>query len=359
MKYKIFGKNILINVEDTEIKTILKKELSIYPAIESEQPDVVITFTENISTENNFSSNPSIHQSYPDGFLAIFWGGEILYKKNETFISLNKKKNFLKKFLNTGFRSSIENAGQILHELILVPLIFFDNNKALVHASSMKNIKNNKTILFGGTGGVGKTSLELMLCRDLNYSFISDDIAVVSDDSYVYPNLSYPKIYSYNVVGNMDMRKKLFKNSTLIDKFQWEFLRKLLGPGKVRRAIAPDEIFNSVEKTRNRIDEYYILFKTNTIDKITFESIDYEDAGILTLDIIKNEYHPLFQHVIWHEYNARIMGFEPILRTEDIFSNWLRIYQDIFKNIQPKIIKIPVNIDHKSFLSQMREKFDV
>ncbi len=359
MKYRIFNTNILINVDDIEIKAVLEKELSLYPTAEFKHPDFAITFTDNFEINNTFSTSPSIHKSFPDGFLTIFWGGEILYKKNEIFISLSKKKNFLKKFLNIGFRNSIENAGQILHELILVPLIFFNNSKALVHASSVKNIKNNKTILFGGTGGVGKTSLELMLCRELNFSFISDDIAVVSDDNYVYPNLSYPKIYSYNVVGNIDIKKILFKNRTVMDKLQWEFLRFALGPSKVRRAIAPNEIFNSIENKKNKIDEYYILIKTSSVDKITFEEIDDYEAGKLTLDIIRNEYHPVFQHIIWHEYNARIMGFDPIIRIDELFSTWLNTYQHIFKSVQSKIIKIPVNIDHVSFLDQMRKKFDL
>ncbi len=359
MTYRIFGKKIKINIECLEIKHILEKELSIYPKSDENTSDVDIYFIEKLLLDEIYSNSPAIHKTFKNGFLANFGSNKILFKKEEKlkiYIQINKTKKFLGKFRSIGYRHNIENVGQILHELILVPINFFYSDRALIHASSMKNLNTNKTLMFGGTGGVGKTSLELLLCKELDYSFISDDIAIVVDKK-VFPNLSYPKIYAYNVEENKNFENLLFKGRNLIDKIQWNFLKKLKGLNRVRRAISPDEIFSSIEIESNNIDEYYLLFRTNNVNSIEFEEINYNQASQLTLDIIKNEYHSILQHIIWHEYNANLMNFQSILNTEQIYANWLNIYMNIFKNIKCIIVKIPIDIQHDEFLSQMKDKF--
>jgi serine kinase of HPr protein (carbohydrate metabolism regulator) len=153
-----------------------------------------------------------------------------------------------------GYKSNIENITAILYELVLVPLNYFFSDKALVHASSMKNSTNGKTVMFGGTGGVGKTSLELLLCRELGYSFISDDIAVIDKKGFVYSNLAYPKIYAYNAEGNQEIENLLFNKRSSIDKLQWKLSKNIRGLNKARRTISPDEIYKSVEKDKNIIN---------------------------------------------------------------------------------------------------------
>ena len=359
MIYCIFGKKIKINIECLETKYILNKELSIYPQSDSNSSDIDIYFVETLLLDEIYSNSPTIHKTFKNGFFSNFGLNKILFKqekKLKVYVQIDKRKRVRGKFLDIGYRYNIENIGQILHELILVPINFFYSNRALIHASSMKNLNTNKTLMFGGTGGVGKTSLELLLCRELNYSFISDDIAIVENEK-VFPNLSYPKIYAYNVEQNRDLEKLLFKERNIMDKFQWIFLKKLKGLNRVRRTISPSEIYTSIEIESNNIDEYYILFRTNTVDNIVFEEINYHQASQLTLDIIKNEYCAVMQHVIWHEYNANLMGFESILKTEQIYSNWSNTYMNIFKNIKCFIVKIPIDIKHNEFLIQMKNKF--
>lgn len=359
MTYLIFDKKIKINTECLEIKYIVEKELSIYPQSDKNTSDIDIYFVEKLLLDEIYSNSPVIHKTFKNGFLANFGSNKILFKQEEKlkiYIQIDKTKKFRGKFLSMGYRYNIENIGQILHELVLVPINFFYSDRALIHASSMKNLNTNKTLMFGGTGGVGKTSLELLLCKELNYSFISDDIAIVASNK-VFPNLSYPKIYAYNVEKNKDFENLLFRERDLIDKFQWNFLKKLKGPNRVRRAISPAKIYSSIEMESNNIDEYYLLFRTNGVENIEFEEISYNQASQLTLDIIKNEYHSVLQHIIWHEYNANLMGFESILNIEQIYSNWFNSYMNMFKNIKCTIVKIPIDIQHDTFLGQMKDKF--
>lgn len=363
MLYKIFGTTVSITSENKDLGLLIRKEMECYPLSE-EAIEVEVNFVNKITLTDVYSNSPSIHSSFREGFLASYGKNRIIYSKKDILkidVEISKRTNTFKdklvKFINIGFKNNIEEVGAILHELVFVVMNYFFINKALIHASSMKNRKTEKVILFGGTGGVGKTSLELLLCRKLGYSFISDDIAVIDKDCNIYPNLAHPKIYAYNVEGNADLENLLFSDKNYYDKFQWKVLKKLRGLNKVRRSISPSKIYQSVEKDRNMMDEYYILSRNNLSTNIEIEEISANEASIMTLKIIQNEYHAFTQHIVWHEYNAMLLKNNPILVLEDIHKNWLDIYQEVFKNIKCFNIKIPINFDQKEFLRIFQERF--
>lgn len=359
MKYKIMGNIINITVNDKEIREVVIDEFQIYHETE-EQADVNVYIVNTIDLDCTYSNTPSIHKTFKNGFLADFGGNKVLYKKEdvlEIYIEVNKRKSFFRKFLSMGYKYNLENIGQILHELVFVPLNFFIENKTIIHSASMKNTRTGKSVMIGGTGGVGKTSLELLLCGELGYSFISDDIAVVDDTCSIYPNLAFPKIYAYNVVENESLKNLIFKNRSFLDRFQWEFIKKFRGGNKVRRAVSPQFLYKNYQSDKSKIDAYFILYKSNDVKEITITELNPKDASKLTLDVIRNEYHAIFQHITWHEYNCKLMNYESIIKLDDMLEKWLRMYNKIFKNINCYSVKIPVSIKHDEFLLEMKKKF--
>jgi len=359
MKYKIMGNIVDVKVNDREVRNVLIDELSIYDKAQ-EQADVNLYIVDDVNLECVYSNTPSIHKTVENGFLADFSGNKVLYKKEgvlEIYVELNKRKNFLRKFISMEYKNNIENIGQLLHELVFIPINFFIGNKTIIHSSSMKNTITGKSVMIGGTGGVGKTSLELMLCRDLNYSFISDDIAVVDDECNIYPNLASPKIYAYNLAGNDSLKSLIFKKRNFMDKLQWWFIKNIRGNNNVRRAVSPQLLYKNYETCKNRLGDYFVLYKSNDVNEITVTELDAKEASSLTLDIMKNEYHSVFQHITWHEYNCRLMNFKPIVVLDSILAKWLGTYNEIFKSIKCYSVKIPVDISHEQFLSEMKKKF--
>jgi len=357
---KMFNKNIIFNIEDIEIAEILKERLNVYPIADGDY-DIEINFVKKINISSNYFNNPSTHFTFKNGFVIDFGTIKVRYTKEELLLKIdvevNKRDSFISKFRSINYESTIDSIGELLHELVLIPMNFFDQDCALIHASSMKNTNTQKVIMIGGTGGVGKTSLELALCRELGYSFISDDIAVVSSDLAIYPNLSYPKIYAYNISNNIDLYKSIFTNRSFVDKFQWSLLKKIRGSNKVRRSISPSSLFNSYEKYANKIDSYYILSRTDKVDNIEIKELKSEDAAEMTLKIIKNEYTSVLQHIIWHEYNALLYGSYPIIKELNLYKKWFEIYKKIFSNIDCFVIYVPVNISHNDFLKTMKSNF--
>jgi len=361
MDIKIFGKLVKLNIQQKVLYEILETELDGYRVKKnSSKIDIEINFVTKMDLPEEYSHTPSTHFTFLDGFLTNYGNVKIKFTKKEILyidIEYPLKNSVINQFRAIDFRSKVDNIGLVLHELVFVPMMFFYDKNALIHASSMKS-KDGSVLMFGGTGGVGKTSLELLLCRELDYSFISDDIAIIDNKSYIYPNLSYPKIYAYNIVGNKIFENTLFENRSFMDKFQWRLFRKIKGDSRVRRSISPFKIFGSVERDSCGIDVYYILSKTNRVDKIEFEEIDYKVASQMTLNIIKNEYSSVLQHIVWHEYNAKLLSIEPIITIEKIYKNWFSCYEEVLKEKKSIVVKIPDNIQHYDFLNQMRKKIE-
>lgn len=361
MDISIFGKSVKLNVEQEVLSKVLEIELDGYRVKEENfTSDIEINFVPKIELPKEYSHTPSTHFTFIDGFLIDYGNVKIKFTQRDILyidIEYALKNSMINQFRAIDFRSKVDNIGLVLHELVFVPMMFFYDENALIHASSMKS-RDGFVLMFGGTGGVGKTSLELLLCRELDYSFISDDIAIIDKKSYIYPNLSYPKIYAYNIVGNRTFENTLFENRSFMDKFQWRLFRKIKGDSRVRRSISPFKIFGSVETKSNGIDIYYILSKTDSVDEIEFEEIDYKMASQMTLDIMKNEYSSVLQHIVWHEYNAKLISIEPIITTEEIYKNWLSCYENVLREKKSIVVKIPDNIEHHDFLNQMKKKLE-
>ncbi len=358
MKYNIFGKIYQIEYEDAEIQEILEKELSLYPSEASVDADVHINFINSPILEKVVSVNPRTHKTFVDGFWADLGYYNIAYQSNHQVvinINIQKRNKFISRLRSIEYQSSQENAGQILHEMALIPSLYFFNDRAILHASSFKNSETGEGVLIGGTGGVGKTSLELYYCRDKKYSFISDDIAVIDGEQNLYPNLAYPKIYAYNVEAYADLEKSLFGDSSWLDKIQWQYRKFTKGPTKARRKISPSKLYSKYENMGQKADKYYLLFKGTNLDKIEIENIDPHLAAILSLRIVQNEYQVYNQHLIWHEYNSILMDQDPIIRMEDVHSHWLTLYKKAFTNMKCFQVKIPMNMKHHEFLQQVKD----
>ena len=236
---------------------------------------------------------------------------------------------------------------------MLVPSIHFYDDLAIIHASCVYDQKTKKAILFGGTGGVGKTSIEMQCCKNNDYDFVSDDITVVDKEGYIHPNLAFPKIYAYNIDGSSIKYKDLFNEKpTLLNKAHWNFTKQLRGKAKVRRRVSPAHFYKGIINHKIKNADYKILSRFSG-DISSFKNIPLEkDIAIeATLKIILNEYSSFYQHVRWHEYNSSIGGYAPILKMNTIESNFRSIYGSFFENNNIELLSYPSSIKHSDFLA--------
>lgn len=362
--YRFFGIETLVELKDSLYKDQLIKDFKIYKVDEIVSKKEVLKLTDNWSEfEQTFlSRNPSIHYYNQNVFFIDEKLIKIAFVFNEEkklksiFFELKYAKNSfrrgLRKWLNMQFTNRIENVGQILHEQVLVPLTFFCENKVPIHASAVT--RNDKTILFGGTGGVGKTSIELELCLNGMYGFAADDIAIGDVEGTIYSNYNSPKIYGYNAEGNSTLKKIVFQNQGLFSKIHWKFHKTIFGLSKVRRKIAPNSLFKNVSPEKTIFSHYLMLFRSHG-NEIAVTGLSKEKASEMSVAVILAEYAYFMNHIKWHQFNALGNGVEPILTVDMLKGRWEKNMNQLLDKTAINQINIPIRINHNQFKSEIGE----
>lgn len=356
---RIFGRNYRIKIQSelrNKIYSNLNELMELYLDAATKNDDIIFKIVDDFDQEI-LARNPGSHEETKRGFIIHYSKFSIHYTKSEENrlvceirpkIQKNYIVRYLKKLNNIQYDSVPERLAQIITENMLIPSIYFNEDLAPVHSAGVAD-PENRAILLGGTGGVGKTSLEIELCRNHEYSFINDDISVIDKDGWVYPNLAFPKIYGYNLKNNDDVKKIIFGTMPFHDKLAWHLKYKLLGPSKVRRKISPELLYKGVLNKRVQLNKYFILMREN-IPSITIEPVDPAVAADATLQVMKTEYSFFHTHLQWHQYNCELMGREPIIKVTDVYNRWKSLYLNVFEQVPVYRLVIPFKIDHDIFL---------
>jgi len=362
LRHRIFGKNVSIDLTGLPEAGVLEAELNLYPSVSEEITDLFISFAAELGRSCIKSTNPSTHQLLASGIGVVMGTSEVqflfengrLSRINFSFVKPkgNILLNTFQKLKSIQYLTDREAIGQIFHELILIPSVFFDPSRAIVHASGITTPKR-QTVLFGGTGGVGKTSLELELCLHKSCHFVADDLCVINNRGEVFPNLAYPKVYGYNVKGNIPVKKAIFRQRNIVDKLQWHLLTTR-GLNKVRRQISPKELYGNVISDGTGLDKFIILSREN-VSKIQLVDLSASLAAKLNAKVIQSEYGVFLNHIYWHEYNSYLTNQEPYLTIEKILANLESNLAQALNNVEVYNLKIPISQDHSKFVYQALE----
>jgi hypothetical protein len=356
-KIDIFGEVVEIHCDISAISEVIAEEFSIYPTSDK-LPTVVLKILDEIEVPYPIIKSPSSHYTFDNGFAFNSIIGKASFRKGEIIeiflepLKLSNWKKHIKKFKSIDFTTFEERIGQNIHELLLVPMVYFDSSKALIHASAVMSA-DEEVILIGGTGGVGKTALEIQQCLFKGYKFIADDISVVNDSGEVYPNLSFPKIYGYNLSGNSKLKTKLFAKRGMLDMLFWNLRKRFKGIDKVRRRVNPTTIYQAV-RTEKKISKYYFLTR-KSVDEIQIQKVDTHKAADMTINIIMSEYFVFNKQLYWHNYNSSVLGKTPLLDLTEVIKNWRKNLISSFETIDCFVVAVPLNIKHNDFLDSLSD----
>ena len=358
--YRVFNRFIQINCDSSRaISEGIQYVLGLYGVVsEFVSPEVIINIGDEIEF-NTICNNPSIHGELRNGFVINnSLSGKISFQKNnEDVLVINMRPNqkyfndnLVFRFFDNGEFSSVEDRlSSVLFESIFVPMTFFFDDLALIHSASF--IGNNDAISIGGTGGIGKTSLEIEMCFNNNYKFINDDIAVIDKEGNIYPNYARPKIYGYNLENNNNLEAEIFKNRSLCDKLSWKYKAAKNGIHKVRRKVLP-QLFNAVSIDNVKLGHYFMLSRYDKLD-IEINDLDLGDVVVQTHNIIKTEYQHFFKHILWHNYNCKMLNKKPIVEIDTVDYKSTKVLASGCKDVVLKSILVPQNIKHSDYLSSM------
>lgn len=351
----IFGKLYEIHWEGS-FESVVEPSVALYPdGPKSASADVRIKIVKRLAHLTPLSINPKIHKSLTDGMCTIFGKVHACWKPCEdgalaitmavpNSISLN----FLRRAKSKEFPTPVEEFEQLLHELILVPSVYFSASTAPLHAAAVSIPSGN--ILIAGTGGVGKSSAILALRALKGAAFISDDISVVSSQGTVYGNMAWPKIYGYNCAGSA-IGNEILKGRGLIDRVHFK-VRNALNPDKVRRKIQPDRLYGSVVPSGVDVTRICYLFRED-VPQMSLGSLSVDAAADMSVAVMESEYGIFHRHISWEEYSALARNSEPLLRMRDVRSRWRDIYRSAFSRAEVTKISIPLRIDHAQYQSEI------
>jgi hypothetical protein len=360
LSLQIFGKQITVGLDDSTASRILRDEISLYPPGQgSIEPELIINYMPPAVISPAYTNPPS-HWTLKDGFITKSSRGDIYFHLDSSHHLTQidfytwPQEGWLwrqaSRFANMQFADAIQSIGQTFHELILVPSIYFDPRRFLVHASAFESPSGGITLI-GGTGGVGKTSLALALCREQGYRFVSDDIAVVSNDGHVWPNLAYPKIYAYNVENDRPLKQQILGQGGWVNRLHWRFHRRL-GPNRVRRRISPQLLYGAVSQYGARLHLYLLLVREDCADFLV-ESINAQQAAHLTRLIIETELAATNNHFLWDAYNQIVKRETPRLFLSEMLNRWEQTAAQVFSNTECLIVHIPRSINHLTFRDRL------
>lgn len=346
--------------------TQLNKFLDVYPHLaQVANPDVIIHFKHGPLVHSSvppISINPSDHKEYPNGFAALFppWG-ELVWQKDHViqvdfylsqFIA---SRNILFKLFDREFNFPYQYIGAILHELILIPTVMlFFGNVVPIHGSAI--ISENKNVfIFSGTGGIGKTFLEMSFLLKDNYGFFADDIVLIGDNCTAFANYAFPKIYQYNVKQLKLLEQLIIENYGILNRIQWKLYPSIPYIGKFcRRLLNPKQISKIDTTDIGTLRKFYFLFKTRTVRKIEKKVIDYASASELSYDVIKAEYHKIFKHLGHHKVNRSLLGIPELISENELREKYTKIFATL-ENLDLVVVQIPPQYEIENLYEFIRE----
>ncbi len=359
--YEIAGLPVRIEFEASPWTRLLERELAVYPGSTSASDPALTMLVAPLGEDVPLVRNPATHLEFSDGFTSqhkightrfVLEGGKLTHAAFSLPPNRPPGYQWLYRWASMQYLSEQEQIGQAFHEKCLQPALALLPGIAPVHASAFQSPTGQVTLI-GGTGGVGKTSLELELCLNQGYAFVADDFSFVSETGHVWPNLSFPKIYGYNVVGDARLKEKLLSGRPIAERLHWT-LHMLLGPNKVRRRLSPRELYATYSLQGGPLQRYVILARGSG-KEIAINAISPDDATALSMDVIQAEMSDLLAHLRWHEYNSRLIGQPPQLRAEDILHSWKAVLSTALSTRQCYAALIPYTFDHKAFKRHMVE----
>lgn len=332
----------------------LDKFLDVYPPVEGTgEPKILITFKSHFSLRSRgelIALNPSTHKELSDGFAVSFpFWGEIFWRRGSAVVvevyltKLLTSRNLLFKLIDREFNFPYKYIGALLHELVLVPtVLYFYEGVVPIHGSAIVNI-NEQVFVFSGSGGVGKTFLEMKLIIEENFGFFSDDVVLIGDDGCTFPNLQFPKIYPYNIRQLPKLADFIGKQHTYFSKIQLNIFSIMPYIGKYyRRCISPKKVSKLHIADVSNLRNFYLLFRTDKVKSVRKKPISSAEAMAVSFDIFKSEYFRIFNHLAYHEANRSLLSMPKLVSESQLRTKYSRIFESL-KHVNFILVNIPLD----------------
>jgi len=259
---------------------------------------------------------------------------------NETF------KSSLRIF-NKGFKNAIE--AQISTFYYRVFLLFsqlwnIQNNLSYLHSSAVSLLE--KSIIFTADSGVGKSSLLVKLSEVGGFSFVADDLTVISSNSKAFHQGRSLSIKPYHFKQYPFLRKKITSLMKFGQRLQW----LLLNDNRLTYRVSPSEFFEEIS-TSSDIKRVVHLCNHSAEDFI-ISDFALSDLVECITPILINE---LF--LANHKLNTLAsLPNSPFIHTSILYRKVRDIYLKAFKNVEIKLVLVPYMSDSNDLYNFLKSE---
>jgi hypothetical protein len=357
MKKIIFGKCYAFSC-DTSLEAPLAESLSLYADAPGRAPEVNIRIVDAVTARRPTAINPRVHEAFEHGMRTVFPGVDVCWERSgdgglHVEVAIRRRRGMRRvvhKLLSMEYARETEAFEQILHELVLVPSVYFFDDMVPIHASAVTI--GDSACLLAGTGGAGKSSAMLALRKHPGAGFVSDDIVVMSDTGRVHGNMAWPKIYGYNCAGNQ-MKRELLAGRGWIDRAHFA-IKNRLNPASVRRKMSPDRLYSSVDSASAPLSRLYYVVREDVPD-IRLSKLSLASVVDMTIAVVSAEYSVFHDHLYWEKYNALATARTAMLTMEEVTANWRRVLSGSLAAVGCFKISIPLKVDHATYQQRVTD----
>lgn len=321
------------------------------------EPAIVFSFTQ--SNSEFFRSKGRVQklESFKTSNEALWFKNEeidVVYKsenaKDLIFIALKDNESFKSqtRLANKAFCNNLET--QITRFYYRIFLLFTQlfnvrNAMTFIHGSCVKI--NNHGFLFLADSGVGKSSILFNMSRNNLFSFIADDLTLISKegDAFFIGRKISTKPYHLN---NFPFLKDLVEDKMpFLQKIQW----KIIKDNRLNFRLCPIELFQGQYASQSKLKKVFHLVNSES-KSFSMEAISVEKLADLNTSILSNE---LFLSL----YNLNKISSipdSPLISSTQILVESKEIIRQSLKSCECFLVTVPTALHPDKLYNYLEEK---
>lgn len=224
--------------------------------------------------------------------------------------------------------------------------------QAYIHASVMRAGK--RTLAIMGWRGICKTTVQLALCIDRGWEYISDDLAVIDERRSVYRTPHQVKLFGFNMAAHAEARKRAFASRTVIDRLSAARRTHKYGAAHVRRLLSPNRMFTPVPRGEGSYltDLLYIERGGEVSSSISVISGDELARRMALISLSEMGSYATLQQ------QMEILGDHTFPTEQHIHAQVKAILRDSFQGLRIPVLQLRDGFAPEEVVSQVLDMFE-
>lgn len=209
-------------------------------------------------------------------------------------------------------------------------------DQTYLHASSMT--RDGRGVVIAGWGGVGKTTSVLKLVTEQGWSYLSDDLALVSADGTLYRHPKRMQIYAYNLLGQPTLANALMKDRKIADRLSWSIRRRLRGVKGVRRRLSAEHFLGESQVGTSAKASELFLMERAECSSVEVHPLDLDLAVDRMTATLLHELSPFAEINNASRAGGLQIGMPSV---ETTLLQTSQILKSAFEGVTPKLVRVP------------------